>query len=294
VTPLQLMRAYAVIANGGYMVTPHVVDRIEKNGNVVYRAKNIRGEKILNERECRKLVEMLKLVTEKDGSGKKAAISGYSVAGKTGTAQKHNKDGRGYAVGKYMASFIGFLPADKPEILTLVVIDEPRPLYYGSEVAAPAYKNVNSLAITALHVMPGESSFAEAVTPAADDAKMPELGMMDFGEAKKIMTDKGIKFQRFGFGKTVIGQNPQAGVRVTARESAYVLLGDKVKDSSIRVYMPDVRGLSIRKTMEVLNAMGIKAKCVGSGYAITQDPKPGVALKKGGECTVSFDMKDAG
>jgi stage V sporulation protein D (sporulation-specific penicillin-binding protein) len=285
-----------VIANGGYMVTPHVVDKIEKNGKVLYRAENNKGQRVIDEKLSRKLVEMLKLVTEKDGSGKKAAIPGYSVAGKTGTAQKHNGDGKGYAAGKYVASFIGFLPADKPEILTLVVIDEPKPQYYGSEVAAPSFKNVNSLAITALHVMPQESTLVEAKTPgtAVIDAKMPDVRMLAFGEAKNILKLQGIKFQQFGFGKTVIGQSPQPGVKVTTREPAYVLLGDKIKDASIRVYMPNVKGLSIRKTMEVLNAMGIKVKCTGSGYAVTQDPKPGVALSKDKECTVSFDMKDAG
>lgn len=295
VTPLQLMAAYAVIANGGYKVTPHVVDRIEKNNKVVYKAENSRGEKVINERECRKLVEMLKLVTEKDGSGKKAAIPGYAVAGKTGTAQKHNKNGKGYADGKYVASFIGFLPADKPEVLTLVVIDEPRPQYYGSEVAAPAFKTVNSLAITALHVLPQESTIAQAAATKAPlaEARMPELNMMEFAQAGKLLSEKGIKYRSYGFGKTIIGQNPKPGVKVTSREQAYVLRGDKLKDGAIRVYMPDVRGLSIRKAVEVLSAMEIKAKCSGSGYAVTQDPKPGVALKSK-ECVITFDLKDAG
>lgn len=295
-TPIQLMKAYAMIANGGYAVTPHVVEKIEKNGSVVYRADKGRGKRVLNEKDCKRLTEMLKLVTEPDGSGKKAAIAGYAVAGKTGTAQKHNVNGKGYAVGKYMASFIGFLPADEPELLTLVVIDEPRPVYYGSEVAAPAFKNVNSLAITALRVSPQESTVAEAGSGenAVIDAKMPDVSMMPFPEAKKMLDGSAIKFQRYGFGRTVIGQSPQPGVKVTGNVQAYVLLGDKLKDSAIRVYMPDVRGLSIRKALEVLGAMGIKVKCTGSGYAVTQDPKPGVAFPEKKECTISFEMKDAG
>jgi membrane peptidoglycan carboxypeptidase len=303
VTPMQLMRAYAIIANGGYDVKPHVVDRIEKNGQVLYRSGGGRGEKVLDEATGKKLVSMLKLVTEKDGSGKKAAIPGYAVAGKTGTAQKHNTNGKGYAVGKYVASFIGFLPAENPEILTLVVVDEPRPQYYGSEVAAPGFKTVNSMAITALHVLPQESTApvlaagqAQPGAPPvqAEKSKMPDVNMTEFAQAKKLLADSGIKFSRYGFGRTVIGQSPKPGVSVSPRDQVYVLLGDKVKGSEIRIYMPDVRGLPIRKAMEVLNGMGIKAKCTGSGYAVTQDPKPGVALQKSRECTVSFEFKDAG
>jgi cell division protein FtsI/penicillin-binding protein 2 len=296
ITPIQLMRAYAAIANGGYLVTPHVIDRIEKNGSTVYSAPSGRGGKIIGDRERGKMISMLKLVTEKDGSGKKAAISGYSVAGKTGTAQKQKEKGRGkgYEEGKYVASFIGFLPADKPEVLTLVVIDEPKPNYYGSEVAAPAFKNINSMVITGLHVAPQESTVAEAGEPeAVIEARMPDFYMADFTKAKAFFAANKIKFQRYGFGKSVIGQSPEAGKMAGNNGQVYVLLGDKDKASGVRVYMPDVRGLSIRKTLEILGAMGIKAKCTGSGYAVKQEPKPGVALQKGKECLINFEMKDA-
>jgi cell division protein FtsI/penicillin-binding protein 2 len=293
VTPIQLMRGYAAVANGGYLVTPHVVDRIEKDGSVVYRGPSDKGKKIMDDRYREKLVAMLRLVTEKDGSGKRAAISGYNVAGKTGTAQKHNKNGKGYAVGKYVASFIGFLPAENPEILTLVVVDEPRPNYYGGDVAAPAFKNINTAAITALHVAADASTAAEAARPAAQaEIEMPDLYLKDFNAAKKILSTSGVKFERYGFGRLVIGQKPAAGKIAAKGEPVYLLLGDRAKDSSIRVYMPDVRGLSIRKAMEICNAFGIKVKCTGSGNAVTQEPKPGVALPKGKACVISFAVKD--
>ncbi|HRU39247.1 MAG TPA: penicillin-binding protein 2, partial [Candidatus Goldiibacteriota bacterium] len=97
VTPIQMARAYAVIANGGFLITPHIVERAEKNGKVIYRAGKEKPVRVLGEKECERLSRMLVGVTDKDGSGKKAVITGYTVAGKTGTAQKHNEKGRGYA-----------------------------------------------------------------------------------------------------------------------------------------------------------------------------------------------------
>jgi cell division protein FtsI/penicillin-binding protein 2 len=293
VTPMQLIRAYAAVANGGYLVTPHVVEKIVKNDSVVYRAGDGKGEKIMEDSCREKLVNMLKLVTAKDGSGKKAAIAGYVTAGKTGTAQKHNRSGKGYASDRFVGSFIGFLPADDPKILTLVVIDEPKPDFYGGDCAAPAFKNLSSLAITCLHVLPKESAVTEAQSAQETmTAEMPDLYMKDFRESKKFFDSRKIKFKRYGCGRCVIGQKPEAGKMINAGSQIYVLLGDKTKDSSIRVYMPDVRGLPIRKALEILSGMGIKAKCSGSGYAVTQDPKPGVAVQKGKPCAVSFAMKD--
>ncbi|HPD18924.1 MAG TPA: penicillin-binding protein 2, partial [Candidatus Goldiibacteriota bacterium] len=94
VTSIQMAKAYSEIANGGYTVYPHVVDRIVKNNRVIYKAPNKKMSRIIGEEERQKLISMLISVTDKDGSGKKASISGYTVAGKTGTAQKHNKNGK--------------------------------------------------------------------------------------------------------------------------------------------------------------------------------------------------------
>jgi beta-lactam-binding protein with PASTA domain len=90
----------------------------------------------------------------------------------------------------------------------------------------------------------------------------------------------------------VINQKPEPRKTVQPSETVSVYLGDIGKNKEIKIYMPDVRGYSIRKAMEVLSIYGIKAKCTGSGLAVAQDPKPGVALKQGAECRINFEVKD--
>lgn len=135
VTPLQLAAAAAAAVNGGNYYAPHIVSEIySDDNNVRERIGSTLIGKVASEEASRLLVEMLEGVV-RDGSGKKAYIEGYRVAGKTGTAQKY-EDGH-IAQGKYVSSFIGCFPANDPKFLALVIVDEPQGTYYGSSVAAP-------------------------------------------------------------------------------------------------------------------------------------------------------------
>jgi len=140
VTGLQLASAVASVINGGIYYTPHLVSEIyDENGIIVEKNEPEVKRRVVSEKASKILAEMLEGVV-KDGSGKHAYIEGYKVAGKTGTAQKY-ENGH-IAQGKYISSFIGFFPSDKPKYLALVVIDEPVGSYYGSTVAAPYAKQV--------------------------------------------------------------------------------------------------------------------------------------------------------
>ena len=293
VTAVQLARAYAVLANGGYMIQPFIVDKIVKNDRVVYRHKAGKSKRIVSREIREELVKMLEMVTEKDGTGKKAAIDRYAVAGKTGTAQKHNKNGKGYMRGKYVASFIGFLPAENPEVLTLVVVDEPSPVYYGGDVAAPVFREINQMMISHLPVLPGGGRvIAEAQEEKTEPVKLPDFYMKQYSEAKEFLTDNKVRFSRYGFGHHVIGQDPPAGSVVERDNEVSVFIGDRVDGEKVRVYMPDLKGLSIRKTLRVMSAMGLSVKCVGSGMAVEQDPKPGVAVPRDKVCVINFKIGD--
>lgn len=154
VTPLQLARSLSAIANGGELVTPHFllggsVDGEEQPAWPKTRA--ISPEASAATREVLKAV-----VTE--GTGKTAAVPGYEVAGKTGTAQKPRADGRGYAGGGYISSFAGFLPADDPQVLVIVTIDEPTGAIYGGVVAAPAFSEIAQFAVAHLRIPPTSST----------------------------------------------------------------------------------------------------------------------------------------
>lgn len=140
VSGLQLACAAAAAVNGGYYYTPHLVKRIyAEDGYVLSETEKVLRNRPIGEKASKLLAEMLEgVVTE--GSGKKAAIEGYRIGGKTGTTQKY-ENGR-IAGGKYVSSFVGFFPADSPKYLALVTIDEPQGAYYGSVVAAPCAREI--------------------------------------------------------------------------------------------------------------------------------------------------------
>lgn len=154
VTPLQLACAAAAAVNGGYYYAPRLVDAIvTKEGAVVEQTRPALVGRTVSEEASRILSSMLEGVV-RDGSGKKAYIEGYRVAGKTGTAQKY-ENGH-IAQGKYVSSFIGYFPADEPQYLALVIVDEPQGSYYGSTVAAPCAKEIFEGIIGLLQLPPSE------------------------------------------------------------------------------------------------------------------------------------------
>jgi cell division protein FtsI/penicillin-binding protein 2 len=147
VTPIQMAAAYASIANRGLWVQPHVVDHITGRGRPTLRRKQIVAPAI-----AQSLVTMLEGVVAEGGTGTSAAIDGYQVAGKTGTAQKPGPNG--YTTGKYVASFVGFVPASAPRLVVLVTIDEPKGAIFGGVVAAPAFQSIARFGLQYLEVPP--------------------------------------------------------------------------------------------------------------------------------------------
>lgn len=154
VTPLQLVRAISMIANGGYLVRPYVVDHVEDVHGVTIRKNSVvREGPRLEAPVVETLKEILWKATE-EGTGKSARIQGITVAGKTGTAQKILPNGKGYSHSNFVGSFIGFAPADHPLLAMVVMIDDPRPLYYGGTVAAPVFAETMEAALAHLGYAP--------------------------------------------------------------------------------------------------------------------------------------------
>jgi cell division protein FtsI/penicillin-binding protein 2 len=141
VTPIQMVSALSAIANGGNLMAPHITRALIKNGEVMEQFKPKKIRRVISEKTSRQLVEVLKSVV-KTGTGKKAAIEGFDVAGKTGTAQKYNMETKSYSKTEFISSFIGFAPADSPRLVILVMIDNPKGLHWGSVVAAPVFRQI--------------------------------------------------------------------------------------------------------------------------------------------------------
>jgi len=153
-SPLQIISAVSAIANDGILMKPYIVQAImDQKGLTVSRFDPIQVRQAVSSTTASKLKDILMSVTEKDGTGFNAALEGYAVCGKTGTAQKTNETGR-YAKGKYISSFVGFAPAENPEIAVLVILDEPMKNHYGGIVAAPAFSKISQETLTYLNVPP--------------------------------------------------------------------------------------------------------------------------------------------
>lgn len=151
VTPIQMVSAMAAIANGGNLMEPHIIKALIRDGEVVEQLKSKKIRRVISEKASLQMVEILKSVV-KNGTGKKAALDGFDVAGKTGTAQKYNMETRSYSSTEFISSFIGFAPADSPRLVILVMIDNPKGLHWGSVVSAPVFQKIAKKALRYLNV----------------------------------------------------------------------------------------------------------------------------------------------
>jgi cell division protein FtsI/penicillin-binding protein 2 len=150
VTPMQMAVAYAAIANGGVLRPAHVVEKVDGRAQPLHP-----GHRVISAATAASLRTMLEGVLGPGGTASGAAIKGYQLAGKTGTAQKPDPITHGYSPDKYVASFVGFAPASRPKLLVTVVVDEPQGEIYGGLVAAPAWKEITSFALNYLRIPPG-------------------------------------------------------------------------------------------------------------------------------------------
>ncbi len=167
-TPMQMVMAYAAIANGGFLMRPYVTQRVvSPQGEVVLENQPHVVRRVVSEKTAKQLASMLSQVTTEGGTGAMANIEGFEVAGKTGTAQKADPVHGGYS-NKRVGSFVGFVPANNPRLVALVLIDEPEGSVYGGVVAAPVFRNIAQGALRRMMVAPQKT---EALPVAADIAQ---------------------------------------------------------------------------------------------------------------------------
>lgn len=153
VTPIQVLRAYSTVANGGLLVTPYVVKEIRTpDGALISKAQPKPGTRVISEKTASSLKDILMSVTDKGGTGTDASIDGNAVAGKTGTARLKGSNGKAYSSDRYASSFVGFVPADDPKIAMIVVVYEPKGQIYGGKVAAPVFKSIAERTLSYLNV----------------------------------------------------------------------------------------------------------------------------------------------
>jgi cell division protein FtsI/penicillin-binding protein 2 len=165
VTRIQMITAMCAIANNGWLMRPMLVDRLEdRNHNIMAQYTPQPVRQVISEAAAKMMIQALKTVVSPEGTAPKAALEHYTVAGKTGTAQKVEN---GVYVRKYFASFIGFFPADNPEVCVSVTMDEPRQGYYGGQTAAPIFKEIAERTATYLSLRPDDGSDVPPLDPGA-------------------------------------------------------------------------------------------------------------------------------
>jgi cell division protein FtsI (penicillin-binding protein 3) len=169
VTPMQMVMAYAAVANGGFLMRPYVVSRVvSPNNEVLVQNQPHVVRRVISQKTSQLLASMLTEVTSEGGTGTMANVEGFEVAGKTGTAQKADLAHGGYAAKKRVASFVGFVPANNPRLVVLVLVDEPEVNVYGGIVAAPAFRDIARGALRHLAVAPQKSDFIPSTVAAVE------------------------------------------------------------------------------------------------------------------------------
>ncbi len=242
VTPIQMATAMAAIANGGLLMEPYLVETItDEDHRVVRRRLPEVRHRVISERTAAQVRDMMVAVTEPGGTGIRAAVPGFRVAGKTGTAQKVDSVTGGYSVDKRIASFIGFVPAENPAVVIAVTVDEPQGDVYGGQVAAPAFARVASQTLNHLRILPRENVTTLASAPAyeeplpdlapllpvrdgGDGLVMPDFRGMSYRQVLQAMERQGLNLKLTGSGR-VVEQFPRAGEAIPYGKEAWVRFG---------------------------------------------------------------------
>ncbi len=292
VTPLQVVMAYAAVANGGVLMRPKVVAGTVRQGKEdLSHGEPEPVRRVISEQTARTLNEMLVEVVE-HGTGRKARIPGLRIAGKTGTARKLKPDGRGHDTCRHLSSFVGYYPAEigAAELCLLVVIDDPRGLYYAADVAAPTFKRI----VQRIQKWRGEQEVAPPVEalekePAPSKATLvtvPSLRHRDVSTCKAVLRELGLRATLQGKGNIVQKQYPEPGTQVAIGSAVVLELGAQPLEEGERLLMPRVIGLTAREAINRLSLLGVQVDVNGAGRVVNQKPAPGEAIRRGGRCTL--------
>lgn len=289
---VQYLTAFNAIANGGKLITPHVMKEIINyddlnNKKVLQSYSNFNERRIIDESVTKQLRADLEQVIE-SGGGKKAYIAGYHIAGKTGTAQKISSTGPGYAPQKYVSSFAGMAPANDPQITLLINIDEPNPSnYYGGQIATVVAKQVFNDIFNYLSLK-SDASSEEIGKSLLRDIIVPEVRGLKRAEAQKILKDNNLKLKLTTGGEVITDMTPKPGY--TVKEGTEIILHTDTKvEYSNSVIVPNVKGNSPEKASEMLNSLGLKVQFIGNGI-VSEQSVEGTEVKKGTTITLHLDI----
>lgn len=288
ITPIQMITACAAVSNGGYVVQPHVVSKItDSKGNVIKTVDKKIKRQVISDDTSKKMNEYLEYNTERQGAVA-GYISGYKVAGKTGTSEKKGVTKVESSFSEdYISSFCGFAPADDPQIAMLVFFDTPDgDAYYGSQVSSPVFINIMSEVLPYLDV---KTSYTDEELGYVDASAGDYTGV-SVDEAKTAVEADGFTATVKGSGSTVISQIPT--VSSGLQKGGSIVLYTDSDSQSETVSVPSLIGLSPDEVNNVASAYGLNVSFSGattsSGTSSSQDIEAGTSVSPGTVITVSF------
>ena len=288
ITPIQMITACAAVSNGGYVVQPHVVSKItDSKGNVIKTVDKKIKRQVISDDTSKKMNEYLEYNTERQGAAA-GYISGYKVAGKTGTTEKRGVTKIESSFSEdYISSFCGYAPADDPQIAMLVFFDTPDgDAYYGSQVSSPVFINIMSEVLPYLDV---KTSYTDEELGYVDASAGDYTGV-SVDEAKTAVEADGFTATVKGNGSTVISQIPT--VSSGLQKGGSIVLYTDSDSQSETVSVPSLIGLSPDEVNNVASAYGLNVSFSGattsSGTSSSQNIEAGTSVSPGTVITVSF------
>ncbi len=268
VSPLQLVAAASTVASGGIWHTPHVGKALllpnGKTQVLHFPAKRLVSRKVAQE------VTTAMVGVIANGTGNLARVPGYTLAGKTGTANVVSSAG-GFKAGDFLASFIGFGPVPNPKVLTLVQIDDPKGLFYGGDIAAPVFSQLMGQVFSYMGIPPTGASLPPS------QVSVPNLVGRTFADAALHVATTGLLLSQQGKGLQIVQQSPGPGQLVAPGTTVTVTMGGP----SAPVGVPDLIGLTPQQVYQEAAKAGYQVSVQGSGIAVKQSPAAGASLPKG-------------
>jgi cell division protein FtsI/penicillin-binding protein 2 len=291
VTALQMTNAYACVANGGMMMKPYIIRKIlAPDGTTLKEFKPSEIRNVISKNTARTLTELFVGVVE-SGTGKDARIENVKIAGKTGTSQKLIEGN--YSKSKYTSSFIGYFPAENPQIVVAVIIDAPGAgEYYGGKVSAPIFRKIAEriINLTGLHEYSEPEHEASIIltgnNPQQYENSSDKLNLQNFdiSDAVRFLNENQIAYEIEGPKKNAVvlshsyfkNENDDRVLKVFTAE-----IKDGILTQPHHNYkMPELRGMSLRKCIKKMSSLGIEYKISGSGKVIQQTPEPGTIISR--------------
>lgn len=284
-TPLQIARAFAVVASGGYLNQPYIVKGcINEEGKIIERHQS-RPVRILDDEVVAILDSFLRGVVE-NGTGQPITDLPFPIAGKTGTAEKPNLEEGGYHKNRFMASFAGYFPVDSPRVAGIVILDEPEPIHYGGYTAGPAFRNIavkfaaiDNYNIASVGITPEkeEKSYPTASPLEAEQVMVGDLTGVSKEEARYKLTSLGLTPAFSGDGADVFCTYPPAFASVNPGQTVRCIMARR-KGSEFSV--PDLLGLTLREAVAVLEEYNLSFDLSGTGRVKNQSPAGGTRITK--------------